>query len=133
VAFERLAAGKEFRGDPARWLRGTIRNLVYAWWRRKRKMPQDVADRLKRLADEVDDPLAALAKDEVKAALDHCLGKLHADDRRLVVKRYGQGLRIADIAAQLRKNAVTVRVRLFRIRQSLKRCVEAQLSGSSAT
>jgi len=132
LAFDRLAEGVEFRGDPGKWLRGTARNLVYAWWREQRKLPQHVADRLKLLAEEADDALAAAARRELQAALDHCLGELRAEDRQLVAKRYEEGLRITQIAEQLRRNAATVRVRLFRIRRTLKMCVEGQLGSGGA-
>ena len=133
LAFDRLAAGTEFQGDPGLWLRGTIRNLVHVWWREKRKAPQDVADRLRLLAEEADDAPTVASSNEVKAALVHCLGKLAAEDRRLVAQRYEEGLRITRIAEDMRKNVATIRVRLFRIRQSLKLCVEAQLARGSAT
>ena len=133
LAFDRLAAGEEFRGDPGAWLRGTLRNLVHAWWREKRKAPQALADQLALLAEEADDALTASAKEEVRAALEHCLAKLAASDRELVAKRYEQGLRITRIAEELEKNVATVRVRLFRIRQVLMLCVQAQLARGSAT
>jgi len=133
LAFDRLASGEEFTGDPGLWLRGTVRNLVKAWWRQRRKLPQDVADHLGELADEVDDALTAAAGAELRAALDHCLGLLVPEDRQLVARRYEDGLRIADIARQMSSNAATIRVQLFRIRQALRRCVETQLSRGMAT
>lgn len=133
LAFDRLAAGEEFTGDAGKWLRGTVRNLVHVWWRQRRKMPQDVADCLKLLADEADEPLAAAAQGELNAALERCLGKLRPEDRSLIGQRYEQGRRVKAIAEQMRKNVATVRVRLFRIRQALKRCVERWLAkGSTA-
>ena len=133
LAFDRLAAGREFHGDVGKWLRGTARNLVRAWWREKRKLPAGVADRLKLLADEADDALTTAVNDELRAALEVCLGKLPAQDRQLVAQRYEAGLRVTVIARELHRNAATIRVRLFRIRQALKACVEAQLSGGVAT
>jgi RNA polymerase sigma-70 factor (ECF subfamily) len=127
AAFDRLAAGREFEGDPGAWLRATARNMVYSWWRQQRRMPQDVADRLLQVADEADDALTRAARAEVQAALGECLGKLPAADRRLVAERYEHGRRITDIARELREKAVTLRVRLFRIREALRRCVEAAL------
>lgn len=133
AAFDRLAAGGEFTGNPGAWLRATARNMVYTWWRERRRMPQDVADRLQRLVDEADDALTRAAKAEVRAALAHCLEKLSESERQLVAGRYEQGLRITHIAEQLEQNVATVRVRLFRIRQALKRCVEARLAHGGAT
>lgn len=81
----------------------------------------------------MDDALSTAIGEELRAALDHCLGVLSPEDRDLVARRYEQGLRITQIAVQLRRNAATVRVQLFRIRQALKDCVERQLSGGMAT
>ena len=133
AAFDRLAAGREFEGDPGKWLRATVRHMVYAWWRQRRRMPQDVADRLKEVADEADDALTRAARAEVQAALEHCLGKLSDADRQLVAQRYERGLRVTQIAERLRRNVATLRVRLFRIRQALKRCVDAVLAKGGAT
>ena len=133
AAFDRLAGGGGFTGDPGAWLRATARNMVYAWWRQQRRMPQDVADRLRQVADEADDALTRAARAEVRAALDHCLGTLPDADRQLVADRYERGLRVTQMAEQLREKAATVRVRLFRIRQALRRCVEAVLSKGGAT
>ena len=133
AAFDRLAAEKEFTSDAGAWLRATARNMVYTWWRERRRMPQDVADRLRQVADEADDALTRAAKAEVRAALAHCLEKLPEADRQLVAGRYEQGLRITHMAKQLQQNVATVRVRLFRIRQALKRCVEARLAHGGAT
>jgi RNA polymerase sigma-70 factor (ECF subfamily) len=80
------------------------------------------------LAGEADDPHAAASRDEIKAALDHCLGKLAEADRQIVEKRYAEGLRITRIAEELGRNVATLRVQLFRIRQSLLLCVQARLA-----
>jgi DNA-directed RNA polymerase specialized sigma24 family protein len=50
-----------------------------------------------------------------------------------VARRYERGLRITEIAEELRRNAATVRVQLFRIRQALKLCVEGQLARGMGT
>ena len=128
LAFDRLVEGQEFTGDAGAWLRGTLRNLVRSWWRERQKLPQDVADRLGLLAEEADTALTVAAGEELRAALDHCLGLLAPEDGELVAQRYQRGLRITQIAEELRRNAATVRVQLFRIRQALKECVEGQLA-----
>lgn len=131
LAFERLAKGEGFSGDPGKWLRGVARNLVYAWWRRQRRMPNGLADKLKLVMDESDDAATMASMAELRTALDRCLAKLPADDRALVAKRYEEGLRIVAIAEALKANVSSIRVRLFRIRQALKLCIERQLPGWS--
>ena len=129
LAYDRLAAGKEFAGGAGSWLRGAARKVVLAWWRRKKNIPEKLALHLTRLAERADDPHASLAKAELAATLKRCLEKLTSDDRLLVAKRYEEDLAVAEIAAETQRNVTTVYVRLHRIRRGLKRCVEAAQSG----
>lgn len=132
LAFDRLAEGKEFTGDPGKWLRGVLRNLVYAWWRERRKVPQELVEGLKLLIDESEGTFERVVKAEASAALEHCLGKLAPGDRELVRERYEKGFRITQIAENMKANVGSLRVRLHRIRRGLKQCVETQLAGGTA-
>jgi len=128
LAFDRMAGGEGFRKDAASWLRGALRNLVHAWWRQKKKLPQDITDQLLTLAENADEAPTALAKKELAQALQQCLGTLDTDDRTMLAQRYGEGRRITDIAETIRQNVSTVRVRLFRLRQALRECVESRFN-----
>ena len=129
LLFDRLAGGERDIRDPGKWLRGAVRNLVRAWWREKRRMPDDLADRLHQLIEQADDASTAAERAEAVAALKHCLEKLSQAERRLVSARYEEGCRITQIAERTNLNVATARVRLFRIRQRLKTCVETTLAG----
>jgi len=133
LAHDRLVAGEFAGGAAGAWLRGTVRNLVRAWWRDRRGIPEKLALHLTRLAEKADDPHAAAVRAELAAALRRCLGKLDPDDRRLVSKRYEENLHVTRIAEELRRNATTLYVRLHRIRKTLRRCVEAVLSEGGAS
>ncbi len=128
IAYERLAADEPFQGNLGKWLRGTARHLVYAWWRDRKKLSQLLAHHLKLLAEAADDTREADITDELKAALKRCLGRLRPDDRQLISKRYEEGLPATGIARQTGQNLSTLYVRLHRIRQTLKRCVETASS-----
>lgn len=127
LAFDRMVAERTI-DDPGLWLRGVVRNLVRAWWREKRKLPQDLADHLCRLAEQVDDAATAELRAGREAALAECVEKLSAGDRQLVKARYEDGLRITQIAEMEDANVATTRVRLFRVRERLKTCVELALA-----
>jgi len=132
LAFERLAAGGGFAGDPGKWLRGTARHLVFAWWREKRRMPETLAQRFEALvARQEEDALSRADRGEVRTALRQCLAKLSEEERDLVRRRYEENEGLVRIAGSLRLNAVTIRTRLHRIRQGLRSCLEAALSGGS--
>lgn len=129
LAFDRLADGDQDIDDLGRWLRGVVRNLVRAWWRKKRKLPQDLADRLYDLAEEADSVPNSMIQAELAESLRNCLDQLAPAARRFVAARYEQGLAIREIADQEKVNESTARVRLFRIRQTLKTCLESYLAG----
>ena len=126
LVFDRLATERRI-DDAGLWLRGVVRNLVRAWWRAKRALPQDLADQLSRLAEEVEDAATADSRTEREAALASCLEKLSADERQIVTARYEDGLRIKQIAERESLNVATARVKLFRIRERLKSCIEMTL------
>jgi len=128
LAFDRLAEGVRFEGDPGKWLRGTLRNLTLAWWRKQRNAPADLAEHILARAEEAEDALDGLMAAEMESALTRCLEKLGAEDRRLVGRRYGDGWSVTQIAEQWKVNMASLRVRLFRVRLALKECMERRLS-----
>jgi RNA polymerase sigma-70 factor (ECF subfamily) len=65
------------------------------------------------------------SKQPLLTALEQCLGKLSEKHRELVVLRYTPGKSLIDHAASIGTTAESLRVTLHRIRQSLKRCIEA--------
>ena len=122
LAFDRLVERRPI-DSPGLWLRGVVRNLVKEWWRKKRRLPIELAEQLRQLAEDVDNSSEELRAGR-EAALTRCLEKLTDDERQLMRARYEDGLRITQIAEQQEANAETMRVRLFRIRERLKTCVE---------
>ena len=127
VAHEHIVSGNTFKVDAGKWMRGVLRNLVGTWWRQKRKVPRQLAEQLVALPQS-DSAEVAARRDRMKSALDDCLTKLPSSDRKLVSKHYRQRLPIVALAKALACNVATLRVRLFRIRQALKACVEAVVS-----
>jgi DNA-directed RNA polymerase specialized sigma24 family protein len=53
-------------------------------------------------------------------------------DRDLISKRYDRRMSVVTLAEDMQCNVATLRVRLFRIRQGLKACVEAVVSRGGA-
>ncbi len=129
LVFDRLREGDRSIEETGKFLRGVVRNLVRAWWREKRKLPRDLADRLYELAEEADSVPTKLAQAELAEKLRLCLNQLAPAARRFVSARYEQGLAIHEIAHREQVNESTARVRLFRIRQTLKSCLESAFAG----
>lgn len=59
-------------------------------------------------------------------SLRECLAKLKEKDRQLVISYYQQDRSLGDCARIFKRNAESLKVTLFRIRQLLRRCVDAQ-------
>ena len=72
----------------------------------------------------VPDPLAAVETSEMQLRVRSAVGRLPADQRRLLILRYWQGLTTVDIARRLDLPASTVRTRLRRACLLLQRARE---------
>jgi RNA polymerase sigma-70 factor (ECF subfamily) len=61
--------------------------------------------------------------------LQDCLAQLDGPLRELITLKYRDDHSTETIAAKLKRSLVWVRVSLFRVRQQLRECIEAKLSG----
>jgi RNA polymerase sigma-70 factor (ECF subfamily) len=81
-------------------------------------------DLLETLAAESMDPDANL----MEKALEHCLRKLPRTERKLILARYESGASVQQLAAEFSQTPNALSLGLFRLRNSLKGCIEQQLS-----
>ncbi|GEM_PF-2890023 len=63
-----------------------------------------------------------------KRALQDCVSKLNAEDRSLIDSHFVTGQKYAQIAKQLNRSLSWVKVRMYRVRELLRRCVQTQIS-----
>lgn len=124
LSHDHMLSGRTFQVDAGKWLRGTLRNLARSWWRDRRRLPKQLVDHVVALPDNSDDATISSRLAGMKAALEHCLVELPPADQELISKRYEQHTTVVVLAEGLQCNVATLRVRLFRIRQGLKACVE---------
>jgi RNA polymerase sigma-70 factor (ECF subfamily) len=120
---EQFEPGTNFRA----WAFATARFVVLTHRRRLRRDGAMVFDTklLDRLADEWQ---AEPDQHERKlAALEHCIEKLPDEDLELVRHRYRAHGEVEQLAARLGRTAASLRLRLFRLRASLKQCVKREL------
>ena len=68
------------------------------------------------------------SSEDMRAALDQCVDLLPERSRRIVELRYQQDKRVDSIAAMLGSSANAVSGVLFRVRQSLKKCIEKRMA-----
>jgi len=122
------------RFDPTKtfkpWLRAICRNRIRNFYRARAKMqmtPLSLVDEAvaERVA-EADAEQTPEAQDQIDT-LRLCINRLGEAQRQLVTLRYGEAVRVNDIAARLKKSAATISMRLMRIRNALRKCMQSSL------
>lgn len=63
-----------------------------------------------------------------REALAACLSELQPEHREIVHNRYSQGKSLEDYALKTKKTAGSLRIKLFRIRSSLRECIDRRLN-----
>jgi RNA polymerase sigma-70 factor (ECF subfamily) len=125
AAFRKLALFRH-EGTFLSWLRSIARNRLVEELRAQQRFARDANDRVQGLV--VDSAIDDLERiEEVDARMRRlraCLDKLAPEARRLVEARYVGQAPFAELAAELRRTEVWVRVNLCRIRKALRQCIE---------
>lgn len=125
-----------YRGDSslAVWLLGIARNLALVHLRDERRRRAKEGDVLQLALDRWLEP--ELEKDEARdralAALEACVDSLPEHSAELVEAYYFQGRGMAEMAREQGKKESALGMTLLRIREILRRCVRARLSGAHA-
>ena len=71
-------------------------------------------------------------REEVLSHLRYCLKAMSSDNQVFIKLRYEGGLSMEQIATEVGKKVVTVRVKLHRLRRSLRDCVQNRLQEKQA-
>ena len=120
--------------DLERWCRGVARNLALHYWREKRTtqcvLGEVHAQLLDRGFEEQRENLDAW--EGRKSALENCLKTLPKESRRMMERKYVEGVSIKDLAALLRRTPEATMQVLYRVRRSLLECVEQRLRAGGA-
>ncbi|MFK7788498.1 MAG: sigma-70 family RNA polymerase sigma factor [Phycisphaeraceae bacterium] len=113
------------------WALAIARNHIHKRYRsnqRDRHVFQGAAlDALAGAYDRLSD-----SSDEMRDALEHCIGMLPERSRRVIELRYKQNKRVDSIADMLGSSANAVSGVLFRVRQSLRDCIEKRIASGEA-
>jgi RNA polymerase sigma factor (sigma-70 family) len=123
----------EYTGDPAPYFYAVARNIHFEWLRRERRLPTDPIEGLESALR--GDLESHLHKEHLSDCLGKCLEKLPPDKRALLLQYYRlekkgkiqDRKRLATLAG-LGLNAF--RIQLFRLRQSVRTCIDGCMSGS---
>jgi len=123
VLWEKFDAAADFQG----WAFGVAKNVALRHLRRQMRDRHVFDDDL---VNQLADDAAALASvhDGHREALEHCLEKLPAAQRELVLTAYTKGTRMDELATRRGQTPMALYKLLHRIRQALLECVERTLA-----
>ncbi|MBK8094557.1 MAG: sigma-70 family RNA polymerase sigma factor [Verrucomicrobiaceae bacterium] len=123
VLWEKFDAAADFQG----WAFGVAKNVVLRHLRRQSRDRHVFDDEL---VNQLADDAAALVAvhDGHREALEHCLDKLPAAQRELVLTAYTKGTRMDELATRRGQTPMALYKLLHRIRQALLECVERTLA-----
>jgi RNA polymerase sigma-70 factor (ECF subfamily) len=109
------------------WVLWLAKSRVIDHYRSRSKLPQGLSEQL---LDSLAIKLVERGEQVTprSEALEHCLEKLPDRSRQLIRSKYQEGQRIEQIAQSIRSTPASVRVTLFRIRESLAECIERRLA-----
>lgn len=115
--------------EPERWLKGIARNLCLNRFRRSARRARLHHEAIGEMLAEANSTADRLVSGKaVEHALDSCLEKLDDQQHQLLEMRYRDELASKSIAETLDSTAEAIRVALYRLRASLRDCMDATLA-----
>ncbi|MCA9237351.1 MAG: sigma-70 family RNA polymerase sigma factor [Planctomycetales bacterium] len=108
------------------WARSVALWQVKAWLRDRGRDRHVFSSEL--VSQLVQRPIASKDIEPSRRALRVCVQSLNEGDKKMLVHRYFSNSAICEIAEQTQKTPAAVKSCLFRIRKSLRRCIERRLS-----
>ena len=111
------------------WLKGMARNKARNWFRTQSRRSQ----LLERFAAHLEQTTSSFETghddDEVMDQLVRCMDDLNGDERSLMERYYNGGEAAKSIAAAIGSSAAAIRVRLMRLRERLRQCLQVHGHG----
>lgn len=110
------------------WSREIARRTILARRRKDIRFPVLLSDdEMKLLGEGFDEAEKEFQSDEYVDALKQCTGELRSHDRHLIDLRYVKDFSMQQISEVLGIQSESVRKLLYRIRKSLKFCIQSRL------
>lgn len=116
------------------WLFGMARNLALAFLRKEARRRSRESNRFEaamaqwRMEEAEREDIDAETSDREIAALAHCLKSLPRASAHVVSEYYFEARSAVQIAGQLQRKVNGIRKMLFRIRRSLRRCIQQKIA-----
>lgn len=131
MALNQAVGRGEDISNVAAWSRTVARRL---WLRGRRSQRRERPDDLA-VAEAIDavftaHPTEPEVHSRLVDALRACLARAEAGVLRLIDRRYGEGVEVADLAAEAGTSVDTMCMRLSRLRRRLRLCIERRLGAA---
>lgn len=132
VAFRKL--GKIDADRPiGPWLKGIAAHEIRNHLRKRKAIPAGCSGAITALLDaEIDTAAPEWKEGPVFDALEQCLAKLGEDARDLIRLRYEEGMDIVEIQSSLGGKHSTITMKLHRLREQLRDCIEGNMRKEAA-
>lgn len=113
---------------PIRWLKGIARNVCMNYFRASKRREEHRVEAVAEIMVQIEAESAPEPETtDQGVALQSCLQKLTARQRKIVGLRYEEGVTGEEVAHRLSANAGAIRVTLFRLLRMLRDCVTETL------
>lgn len=135
TAYQKLSTYEVGRLTLRSWLKAIARNHLLKELREQRRFAKQGGANLKVAVIDtaLEDAARFEAVETAHARLRDCLDKLDEPSRRLIEDRYLRRTSVPELAQRERRPEGWVSVKLFRIRQALRRCMEMDLAPEGGT
>ncbi len=111
------------------WLRAIALNGLRMEIRRRETARSGPVEYLRRLQlAQIENDACGGVAEARGAALRRCMEKLPAEQAELLEDKYARGRPLAEIAARLGTSLGALKVRLLRLREALRKCIDRQLA-----
>lgn len=131
VAFRKL---DEFNIDSpfGPWIRTIAFNLLRNHWRKHRPIPVGAGEELEALIEEeVGLRHSEINESDTLETLKTCISKLDEPMRNLLKWRYDEGMTVGELTKKMNVRHSTMTMRLHRLRDQLRLCVQQNVGGQT--
>ncbi|MCM8537120.1 MAG: sigma-70 family RNA polymerase sigma factor [Lentisphaeraceae bacterium] len=110
------------------WLRGIAANILRNYWRKKKETAAGGQDELQGLIDQHINTHSESHKHDTLDFLRQCLTEADTESSKLITLRYFKESSLASLKEELNLNHSTLTMRLHRIREEIRKCINQKIS-----